>query len=267
VLRAEMDFYKTKHNRYGLPLDSRKDYTKLDWTLWTATLTQQRADFDALVAPVLKFLNESPSHAPMTDWYDTKTGRMVGFQARSVVGGVFLQMLYDRPEWKHWAMRDKAKPVRWAPLPVSTKQTTVIPTAEEKAFAWRFTTQHQTDGWFKPGFDDSSWKEGLSGFGTRGTPGATVRTEWNTTDIWLRRELTLPAGNNENLLLRIHHDEDAEVYINGVLAASASGFVTTYDAVPIAPRAKEALKPGPNLIAVHCHQTAGGQYIDVGLVR
>jgi hypothetical protein len=101
--RKEMDFYKTRQNTYGLPLDSRKDYTKLDWTLWTATLTQDRADFESLVEPVYRFLNESPSRVPMTDWFDTKTGKKVGFQARSVVGGVFLQMLYDPGLWKQWA--------------------------------------------------------------------------------------------------------------------------------------------------------------------
>ena len=109
ALRKEMDFYKTKQNAFGLPLDSRKDYTKLDWTLWTATLTQDRADFTALLDPVHRFLNETPNRVPMTDWYDTKTGKRVGFQARSVVGGVFLQMLYDRAAWKKWASRDVTK--------------------------------------------------------------------------------------------------------------------------------------------------------------
>jgi hypothetical protein len=115
--RKEMDFYKTKQNAFGLPLDSRKDYTKLDWTLWTATLTQEPADFTALLDPVYRFLNETPNRVPMTDWYDTKTAKHVGFQARSVVGGVFLQMLYDRAGWKKWASRDKTKAANWAPLP------------------------------------------------------------------------------------------------------------------------------------------------------
>jgi hypothetical protein len=121
ALRKEMDFYKSRQNTYGLPLDSRKDYTKLDWTTWTATLTQNRADFDTLIDPLYKFLNESPSRVPMTDWFDTKSGKMVGFQARSVVGGVFLQMLYDEHTWKKWAKRDTAKAAHWAPLPVITK--------------------------------------------------------------------------------------------------------------------------------------------------
>jgi hypothetical protein len=116
-LRKEMDFYKTKQNAFGLPLDSRKDYTKLDWTLWTATLTQNRADFTALAEPVFRFLNETPNRVPMTDWYDTKTAKHVGFQARSVVGGVFLEMLYDRPAWKKWAGKDKTKAANWASLP------------------------------------------------------------------------------------------------------------------------------------------------------
>jgi hypothetical protein len=125
ALRKEMDFYQTKQNTYGLPLDGRKDYTKLDWTLWTATLTQSRADFDALVEPVYHFLEESPSRVPMTDWFDTKTGKKVGFQARSVVGGVFLQMLYDPAAWKKWAHADKTKSANWAPFP--NTPTTVAP--------------------------------------------------------------------------------------------------------------------------------------------
>src|ERR1035437_8175601 len=73
----EMDFYKKSLNEYGLPLDNRKTYTKLDWTLWTATLTQNRADFEALVSPVYLFLNNTPQRDPMTDWYETKTAREV----------------------------------------------------------------------------------------------------------------------------------------------------------------------------------------------
>lgn len=93
IASEEISYYKTKQNAYGLPLDNRKDYTKLDWILWTACLASDPADFNALISPVHRFLDETPDRVPMTDWYDTKTGKMVGFQARSVVGGVFIKML------------------------------------------------------------------------------------------------------------------------------------------------------------------------------
>ena len=264
--RSEMDFYKAHQNKYGLPLDSRKDYTKLDWTLWTATLTQKRADFDALVAPVYRFLNESPSRIPMTDWFDTKTGRKTGFQARSVVGGVFLQMLYDRSTWSKWARRDTTKAAGWAPLPNPPKVTVVVPAADKSPATWRFTTDKPVDDWFKPGFDDSAWTEGQSGFGTARTSGAVIGTTWNTPDIWLRREIQLPDGQWHDLQVWLHHDDDAEVYINGVPALRASGNITGYEPFPMTPQGRAALNPGKNLIAVHCHQIRGGQYIDVGLV-
>src|SRR5205814_1039744 len=64
---------------------------------------------------------------------------------------------------------------------------TIVPTSERQGKVWRFTLQKPAEDWFKPGFDDSGWQEGPGGFGTRGTPGAVVRTEWKTDDIWLRR--------------------------------------------------------------------------------
>jgi hypothetical protein len=266
ALRKDMDYYKKKQNAFGLPLDSRKDYTKLDWTLWTATLTQDKADFTTLLDPVYRFLNDTPNRVPMTDWYDTKTAKMVGFQARAVVGGVFLQMLYDRASWKKWASRDVTKAANWAPFPKLSKTVEVVPTSVKEALSWRYTIQAPVDGWFWPEFDASAWKAGPGGFGTQGTPGAVVRTEWNTPDIWLRREFVMPDGKWSDLQFLIHHDEDAEVYVDGILATQVSGYGTDYEAVTMKPKASKLLKPGKHLLAVHCKQTGGGQYIDVGLV-
>jgi hypothetical protein len=107
IARKETAFYLKTQNQYGLPLDNRKDYTKLDWVLWTATLATQEADFEALVAPAYQFANDSASRVPLTDWYDTKTAKQQGFQARSVVGGLFVKMLADPAIWKKYASRGK----------------------------------------------------------------------------------------------------------------------------------------------------------------
>jgi hypothetical protein len=267
VARKEMEFYKRVQSKYGLPLDNRSTYTKLDWIVWTATLTQDRADFEALIDPVYKFLNETPDRSPMTDWYFTDTAKKRGFTARPVVGAVFLPLLYDKAVWQKWAGRDKTKAANWAPIPSMPKITTVIPTAGTRPAVWRYTTTKPADDWAKPGFDDSAWKEGESGFGTAGTPGAVIGTVWNTPDIWLRREVEIPADKLQNLELRIHHDEDAVIYINGVAAAHPRGYVTDYFNRPPNAAGQAALKPGKDLVAVHCRQTGGGQYIDVGFVE
>lgn len=93
VAQREVAFYLTRLNRYGLPLDNRKDYTKIDWAVWAACLAVRPEDFRRMVDPLYDFAHESPSRVPLTDWFDTKTGKQTGFQARSVVGGVFMPML------------------------------------------------------------------------------------------------------------------------------------------------------------------------------
>src|SRR5262249_2591343 len=104
----------------------------------------------------------------------------------------------------------------------------VVPTAQKEAVPWRYTLDKPDPTWFKADFDDSKWKQGPAGFGTKGRPGAIVRTEWKTADIWLRREFTLSEVPAAELWLMVHHDDDVEVYINGVPAGKAPGFTTDY---------------------------------------
>lgn len=105
VARRELSFYKRKQNTYGLPLDNRETYTKLDWIVWTATLAESEEDFRAFVAPAYRFAHETPDRVPLTDWYGTTDGKQRGFQARSVVGGVYVKMLADEAVWRKWRGR------------------------------------------------------------------------------------------------------------------------------------------------------------------
>ncbi|TCK70874.1 glutaminase family protein [Acidipila rosea] len=106
VRETEVSFYLNHMNQYGVPLDSRADYTKLDWELWSATLgTQQQ--FTQWMGPIYKWINETPTRVPLTDWYDTKNGKQIGFQARSVVGGVYVKALSDAELAKKWRAMSK----------------------------------------------------------------------------------------------------------------------------------------------------------------
>ena len=122
-------------------------------------------------------------------------------------------------------------------------------------------------GWEKADFDDSSWKTGESGFGTEGTPGAVVHTKWDRPDIWLRREIDLPTDALKDVELLVHHDDSFEAYINGALASRSKQYTTDYVEARIREEARKVLKPGKNLVAVHCHQEKGGQYIDLGFAK
>ncbi|MCL2306217.1 MAG: hypothetical protein FWC43_12810 [Planctomycetaceae bacterium] len=178
-------------------------------------------------------------------------------------------MTYDRAVDKFDAKRLKASNNGLRSAPPTVK--TIIPTAKEEASVWKYTTEKPADNWNQADFDDSGWKEGESGFGTKTTPNTTVRTEWNTSDIWIRKTIELDADTvraADKLVLNLYHDEDCEVFINGVQVFAAKGFITTYTTKEMnVGDLRKALKVGANTIAISCKQTTGGQYIDAGLLQ
>ena len=93
VLASEFASYKRHINAYGMPLDNRETYTKSDWLIWTATLAEDRGDFEEYVAPLWENYNSSLSRVPLTDWYFTVTAEHRFFRNRTVVGGHFIKLL------------------------------------------------------------------------------------------------------------------------------------------------------------------------------
>jgi hypothetical protein len=196
-------------------------------------------------------------------------------QTTDVEGEVNGLMTYDREVLKldaehsaalHACLYDPALALpEVTALPPPPKVTVIVPTSEQKGQVWRYTTEQPGAGWMNPDFDDTSWQTGTGMFGTKSTPGTRIETEWKTSDIYLRRPFELEAVPSEPVL-RVFHDEDAEIYINGKRVKKLAGYVTEIVNVPLG-EAAGALRKGRNTLAVHCRQTRGGQGIDAGIVE
>ena len=143
----------------------------------------------------------------------------------------------------------------------------VVATSRGEGQLWRYTTDRPAADWMQSAFDDDGWQEGLGGFGRTPDTGTRVRTPWTSPDLWLRRGFALPNRAVVAPHLIIRHDEDAEVYLNGTLVASLTGYDQTYTLLPLDDAARRLLRAGANTLAVHVRNTRGAQYVDVGLVE
>ena len=141
----------------------------------------------------------------------------------------------------------------------------LVPSSQAVRQTWKYTTTAPATNWYTSAFSDTAWTSGLGGFGGFGGN----RTTWNTADIWLRRTFNpgiLTPSQLPKLRFSVFHDEDTEIYINGVLAATIGGYNSNYAFFSLTTAGQNAiLSNATNVLAVHCHQTSGGQFIDVGL--
>ena len=262
IAQREITQYKKMADKFGVPLDSRTTIAETPWSVWCATLADNRDDFQALIAPLHTYFDETTTRDPLSDSYVANDPNSSGMHARPVVGAVFSKMLADPAVWKKWASLDMQQVGGGLPSGPA-RSTEVVPTSINQPIMWPYTTTANPPGktWFDPKFDDIAWNEGPGGFGSYGTPSAVVRTVWTDTpgDIWIRRAFTLPHGKvPPDLQIYAYHDEDMDVYINGVLAVSVPGFVSSYQPYDMSDAARAALMPtGKNVLAVHCHQTTG----------
>lgn len=167
--------------------------------------------------------------------------------------------------------------INMTPLRVLAETALSTTGTAEKSPRWQFTTEKPADDWMKPEFAAEGWKTAPGGFGdvTKRIFGP-VNTAWKSEDIWLRREVELPADTKaEDVKLIIENVDSAEVYLNGMKAAEIKYLVTGYTPVAISNEARKTLKPGAkNVMAIHCHNIEDenrrrdiGQYIDAGLIE
>ena len=96
VARTEVSFYKTTIGSYGVPLDNRKGYTKSDWQMWTTCLTDDDEYRDMITERMHRFVCETPFRVPFPDWYETEHPTQCEFQSRTVQGGLFINLLFDK---------------------------------------------------------------------------------------------------------------------------------------------------------------------------
>jgi hypothetical protein len=120
---AEIAWYLKVQNQYGLPVDNRTDTSLIDWAMWSIAPARHDADFQALLDPLFRYANQTHSRVPLSDWFNTTNAYKKGFQARPVVGGIFIKMLADQPTWVKWATRSPKIGGPWAPVPIHASQT------------------------------------------------------------------------------------------------------------------------------------------------
>ncbi|MDJ1495322.1 DUF4965 domain-containing protein [Cytophagaceae bacterium DM2B3-1] len=182
----------------------------------------------------------------------------------------FSDKLYDEPT-RHWTgrphrltgkIRVDGKTLDFMGAPIASRKT-IVPTGSQKPYAVKYTFENPGADWMKPTYNATFWKTGQGGF----APDADqiMRTKWNSNDLWVRREVELKDLNFNKLLLLLKHDDNAEVYINGVEAYTCNCWTDEYKAIQLSDQVKSSLKKGKNLIGIHCANTAGGQHLDFGL--
>lgn len=139
---------------------------------------------------------------------------------------------------------------------------TVLPAADEQNYSVQYTEEQPADGWMNSSFNDASWKKGTAPFGNNESR---AKTKWNSKNLWYRRSFTVTDANMKNLYLKLQHDDDVEVYLNGTKVYELQGYVHKYVYIPL-DKFSGTLKKGTNQLAIHVANTAGGSWLDAGLV-
>jgi hypothetical protein len=153
------------------------------------------------------------------------------------------------------------------PVTMALVPRTILPTSEEAPQAWRYTMTEPGGDWARPEFDDADWLTGNAPFADHSTKQYQSNTNWNDGKIWLRRKFTLDDTNVAHLVMRIHNNDRATVFINGVQVRQEGGHSPDYRWSPLGVAGKQALRQGENVIAVVCEKAQHKAFVDVGLLE
>ena len=241
----------------GLPLEGHLWWDKRNWGYRTHKSKEElQQAYEKLIVGLPPLIGRGLAAAIYT-------------QTSDVEGEVNGLMTYDRAIIKmgiDWLANINSRV--FEPTPTVRN---LLPTSEKEGLLWHYTFDQSDakDGWEQPDFDDGGWEEGPGMFGSDGAYGTwagLVRTQWRSSRIWLRRTFNISEKPEGTVLLYIHHNDDAEVYLNGVLAAKVQGASPGFIPVPLIPESMSTLKRGDNTIAIHARQKRAGQCIDAGLL-
>jgi WD40 repeat protein/serine/threonine protein kinase len=196
---------------------------------------------------------ESRSHFPAAELVDTEASALA-FELAPDDDALFEKLIQI-------AIRLEGLPA------IQRHSNAVAPTSLETPQSWLYVFEPPAAGWFKPDTDVQNWQTGPGGFGDTNSPRSVVHTDWKNFDIWLRRDFELPEGTDfERLYVVMHHDYEAQVWLNGVPAVKAPDYTKDYRMYEPNVEARRALRPGRNVLAIHCQRAWFGQFIDAGLV-
>ena len=139
----------------------------------------------------------------------------------------------------------------------------VIATSDMGDYTVKFTEENNDSSWMNSSFDDAGWKTGAAPFGN----GDAAQTKWRSKDLWVRRTFSINDLKLNKLFLKINHDDNTEVYLNGDKIYNKHGWLNKFQYFPIDDNVKSKLKKENNVLAIHVANTAGGQWLDAGIVE